>query len=115
MAEDLSTVMGEFAQNGHHDDDDELLAELDALILGDGPTPPNEAEEVGAEAAEAAAMARDAAVIEARDAAWRDAERARRALAGGAPSSRRRAEQTALLTPANAVARRGVGGRGRSA
>ncbi len=102
MAEDLSTVMGEFAQNGHHDDDDELLAELDALILGDGPTPPNETEEVGVEAAEAAAMARDAAVIEARDAAWRDAERARRALPA-APSSRRRAEQTALLTPANAV------------
>ena len=55
MAEDLSTVMGEFAQNGHHDDDEELLAELDALILGDAPTPPDENDDHEVEAAEAAA------------------------------------------------------------
>jgi len=98
MAEDLSTVMGEFANGGQHDDDDELLAELDALILGDVPTPPSEA----AEEDEAAAAARDAAAIEARDAAWQDAERARRALPA-APKGRRRGEQAALLTPATAV------------
>ena len=98
MAEDLSTVMGEFANGGQHDDDDELLAELDALILGDVPTPPSEA----AEEDEVAAAARDAAAIEARDAAWQDAERARRALPA-APKGRRRGEQAALLTPATAV------------
>ena len=96
MAEDLSTVMGEFAQNGHHDDDDELLAELDALILGDAPTPPDENDDHEVEAAEAAAAARDAAAIEARDAAWRDAEATRRALPA-APKTKRKAEKTALL------------------
>jgi len=48
------------------------------------------------EAAEAAAAARDAAAIEARDAAWRDAEATRRALPA-APKTKRKAEKTALL------------------
>ena len=47
---------------GHRDDDEELLAELDALILGDAPTPPDENDDHEVEAAEAAA-ARDAAAI----------------------------------------------------
>ena len=102
MAEDLSTVMGEFANGGHNDDDDELLAELDALILGDGPTPPDEFDDDEAAAEEAEAAARDAAAIEARDAAWRSAEAARRALPA-VPKGKRRGEQAALLASANAV------------
>lgn len=39
MADDLGNVMAEFAQNGNGDDDDELLAELDAMMT-DAP-PPN--------------------------------------------------------------------------
>lgn len=93
LAEDLSTVMGEFAASHPGQvDDDELLAELDALILGDAPTPPNEAEEEE----EAAAMARDAAALEAKHVAWADAEATRRALPT-APASLKKSEKAALL------------------
>ena len=68
------------------------------VISGREPPPPNAEDE----SARDAAMARDAAALEARDAAWREAEATRRALPQ-APGNERRAEKTALLPAASAI------------
>lgn len=77
LAADLESVVTEFAQNGSaFDDEDELLAELDELIIGS--PPPKSAEEVEGEALRETQLKQEM---------WDEAERTRQALPS-APSEK---------------------------
>ena len=94
LADDLGQVMAEFATTGGgYDDDDDLLAELQEMVAeGDDDGGGNASDVIPGPTAQEL----DAAELEAKHAAYDEAERMRRALPR-APASKKREEKTQLL------------------
>lgn len=102
MATDLNLVMAEFAQTGQgHEDEDELMAELNAMVAEqDGAGPPPRGEAVPGEAAARAA----ALALEAKHAEY-DAQDALRVALPDAPKDAKRLEKCSLLSDDGAAGR----------
>jgi hypothetical protein len=103
MATDLNQVMAEFAQSGNgYEDEDELLAELNAMVAeqdAPGPPPTGTAAAVPTEEDAARAAAR---ALEAKHAEY-DAEDALRAALPAAPQAQKKLEKRSLLSDDGAV------------
>lgn len=102
MATDLNQVMADFAQTGQgHEDEDELMAELNAMVAEqDDAGPPPRGEAVPGEAAARAA----ALALEAKHAEY-DAQDALRVALPDAPKDVKRLEKRSLLSDDAAAGR----------